>query len=148
MKSRKIDSTNAEAGILIGFIILTLFTLALVSCSSDEDKGPDTRSLFVGTYSVEDISSSTGYVYNYDVTISNGAGGDLEISNFADMFNIPIKATINGMNLNIKSQSFTNPSGKTITVSGSGSMQNNVLNFTYTTTGYLNYTGSCKGNKK
>lgn len=148
MKSKKIDSTDAEAGFLIGFILLTLLTLALVSCSSDDDKGPDTRSLFVGTYSIEDISSSTGYVYNYDITISNGASGDLEISKFADMFNVPVKATVNGTTLNIKSQSFTNPSGKTITVSGSGSLLNNVLNFTYTTTGYLNYTGNCKGNKK
>lgn len=148
MKSKKIDSTDAEAGFLIGFIILTLFVIVLTSCSNDDDKAPDTRSLFVGTYSVEDISTSTGYVYNYDVSISNSANGELEISNFADLFNVPVKATVAGTTLNIESQSFTNPSGKTIVVSGTGSMVNNVLTFSYTTTGYLDYTGNCKANKK
>jgi len=147
MKSKRLNSTDSEAGFLIGFIILTLLTLALASCSDDE-KGPDTRALFVGTYKVEDISTSTGYVYNYDVTISNGDGGELQISNFADMFNVPVKATVNGKVLTIKSQTFTNPSGKTIVVSGTGSIENNVLSFNYTTTGYLNYSGNCKANKK
>ena len=133
MKTKKIDSTDAEAGLLIGFITLTLFIIVLTSCSRDDDKAPDTRSLFVGTYSVEDISTSTGYVYNYDVTISNGVDGELEISNFANLFNVPVKATVKGTTLNIQSQSVTNSGGKTIVVSGIGSIINNVLTFSYTT---------------
>lgn len=147
MKSKKLNSTDSEAGFLIGFIILTLLTLVLASCSDDE-KGPDTRAQFVGTYNVEDVSGSTGYIYYYDVTVTNGAGGELEISNFADMFNVPVKATVNGNSLTIKSQTFTNPSGKTIEVSGTGSLSNNILSFTYTTVGYLNYSGTCKANRK
>ena len=129
------------------FMASVLFTLA--SCSDDDDAKPDTRSQFLGTYAVEDVSGSSGYTYEYDVTISNGADGYLNISNFADMFNIPVKASVDGNKITIKSQTFTNPSsGKTIQVSGSGTLSGNVLNFTYTTTGYLNYTGTCKANKK
>lgn len=147
MKSKKLNSTDSEAGFLIGFIIITLLTLVLASCSDDE-RGPDTRAQFVGSYNVEDISGSTGYVYYYGVTITSGPGGVLEISNFADMFNVPVKATVNGNSLIITSQTFTNPSGKTIEVSGTGSLSNNVLSFTYSTVGYLNYSGTCKANKK
>ena len=123
------------------FMASVLFTLA--SCSDDDDAKPDTRAQFIGTYAVEDISGSN------DVTISNGSDGYLNISNFADMFNVPVKASVDGNKITIKSQSFTNPSsGNSIQVSGSGTLSGNVLNFTYTTTGYLNYTGTCKASKK
>lgn len=139
---------HAEAGFLIGFIILTLLTMVLASCSDDDEiKGPDTRAQFVGTYSVEDISQSSGYVYNYNVTVSEGSGNEIKFSNFADLFNVPIKATVSGNTFNVPMQSFTNPSGKTIKVSGSGSIQGGVLTFTYTTEGYLDYTGACTATK-
>jgi len=138
----------AEAGFLIGFVILTLVTLVLASCSDDDAKGPDTSGQFVGTYSVEDISGSSGYVYNYDVTVSKGGENELKFSNFADMFNVPIKATVHGTSFDIPRQSFTNPSGKKIEVYGSGSLQNGVLKFDYTTEGYLDYTGTCTASKK
>ena len=140
---------HAEAGFLIGFIILTLLTMIMASCSDDDEiKGPDTRAQFVGTYSVEDISQSSGYVYNYDVTISEGSGNEIQFSNFADLFNVPIKATVSGNTFTVPMQSFTNPSGKTIKVSGSGSIQGGKLTFTYTTEGYLDYTGTCSASKK
>lgn len=140
---------HAEAGFLIGFIILTLLTLVMASCSDDDEvKGPDTRNQFVGTYAVEDISQSSGYVYEYDVTVSTGSDNYVNFSNFADMFNVPIKATVNGNTFDIPTQSFTNPSGKTIKVYGSGSLQNGKLVFSYTTEGYLDYTGSCTASKK
>ncbi len=134
---------------LIMYVVFIVITLVFSRCSQDEEvKGPDTRSLFIGSYAVEDVSASSGYVYNYDLTISNGSDGELNISNFADLFNVPVKATVNGSKLTIKSQSFTNPSGKQIQVSGSGTITSDVLNFTYTTTGYLDYTGTCTANKK
>jgi hypothetical protein len=140
---------HAEAGFLIGFIILTLLTIVMTSCSDDDEiKGPDTRAQFVGTYSVEDISQSSGYVYTYDVTVTEGSGNEIKFSNFADLFNVPIKATVSGNTFTVPLQSFTNPSGKTIKVSGSGSIQGGVLTFTYTTEGYLDYTGECTASKK
>jgi hypothetical protein len=139
---------HAEAGFLIGFVILTLLTILLASCSDDDVKGPDTRAQFVGTYNVEDISQSSGYVYNYDVTVSEGSGNEIKFSNFADLFNVPVKATVSGNTFTVPTQSFTNPSGKTIKVFGSGSLQAGKLTFSYTTEGYLDYTGECTASKK
>jgi hypothetical protein len=160
MKTQKSTSSNkveradtkipehAEAGFLIGFIILTLLTLVMAACSDDDEiKGPDTRAQFVGTYNVEDISQSSGYVYEYTVTVSEGSGNEIKFSNFADLFNVPVKATVSGNTFNVPMQSFTNPSGKTIKVSGSGSIQGGVLTFNYTTEGYLDYTGACTATK-
>ncbi len=149
-KSRKaLFTTDSEAGFLIAFIILTLFALALTSCSKDDEPvEPDTRAQFVGEYAVEDISTGTGNEYSYDVTISIGSGGDLEISNFGDVMNVPVKATAQGSSLTIKSQTFTNPSGKKLTITGSGSLANNVLTFTYTLSGFVDYSGNCKANRK
>ena len=150
-------NTQIKNTIKINFSVVILFYVLLVSilsvlasCSSDDDDAkPDTRGQFVGTYAVKDLSSASGYTYEYDVTISTDAEGNLNISNFADMFNVPVKAIADGNNITIKSQSFTNPkSGKTINVSGSGSLAGSVLNFTYITTGYLDYNGTCAATKK
>jgi hypothetical protein len=131
------------------FYVLFAGVCILSSCSDDDEAKPDTRAQFIGTYAVEDESSASGYVYEYDVTISTGSDGNLDISNFADIFNTAVKATVDGNKLVIKSQSFTNPSsGNTIKVSGTGTLTGNLLTFTYTTEGYLDYTGSCKANKK
>jgi hypothetical protein len=120
----------------------------ITSCSDDNEAKPDTRAQFVGIYSVEDVSDD-GDVYEYDMTISISDDGTLHISNFADIFNVPVKATVGGTKITIKLQSFTNPSsGNTIKVSGSGTLTGNVLKFTYTTEGYLDYTGICTASKK
>jgi hypothetical protein len=132
-------------------IMLALLTamITLSSCSSDDDEAkPDTRPQFIGTYAVEDESAASQHLYHYDITISNGNDGEVNISNFADMFNVPVKGTVDGNKLTIKSQTFKNPSGKEIKVSGAGTISGDVLNFTYTTAGYLDYTGTCKANKK
>lgn len=134
---------------LIKYVFMASVLVTLASCSDDDEAKPDTRAQFIGTYAVEDVSGSSGYTYEYDVTISTGADGYLHISNFADMFNTPVKATADGNKITIKSQTFTNSSsGNSIQVSGSGTLSGNVLNFTYTTTGYLDYTGTCKASKK
>ena len=150
----QIKSTRKKIGIA-DFIMLALLLgviLSLSSCGKDDDPKPakpDTSSLFVGTYNVQDESASTKNLYFYDIVISNGNGGELNISNFADMFNVPVKATVDGTTLTIKSQTFTNKSsGKQIQVSGSGTIVGDELNFTYTTVGYLDYTGTCKALKK
>jgi hypothetical protein len=128
---------------------LVVGVVFLSSCSKDDDAKPDTRAQFIGTYAVEDVSNNSGNIYVYDVTISSGTDGQLSISNFADILNVPVKASVDGNKITIKSQSFTNPSsGNTIQVSGNGTLVGDILNFTYTTTGYLNYSGTCKASKK
>jgi hypothetical protein len=131
------------------YVLFITLIVVFSSCSKDDDVKPDTRQMFIGTYAVEDVSGSSGYTYEYDITISSGANGDLSISNFADIFNVPVKATVDGSKITIKSQSFTNPSsGNTIEVSGAGTLTGDILNFTYTTNGYLDYSGTCKASKK
>lgn len=128
--------------------VLLASVCAITSCSDDDEAKPDTRAQFIGSYSVEDMSDD-GDVYEYDMTISNGDDGTLNISNFADIFNVPVKASVDGTKITIKSQSFTNPSsGNTIQVSGSGTLTGSVLKFIYTTEGYLDYTGNCTASKK
>jgi hypothetical protein len=100
--------------------------------------------MFVGDYDVEDISQSSGYVYNYTVSVSKAGANQIQISNFADLFNVPVKANVNGMSFAIPTQTFTNPSGKSISVSGTGTLVGDLLTFQYTTTGYLDYVGDCE----
>ena len=135
---------------VVMYILFMTLVIVFSSCSSDDDEvKPDTRPQFIGTYAVEDISQSSGNLYEYDITISNGANGDLNLSNFADIFNVPVKATVEGNVITIKAQSFTNPSsGNTIKVWGNGTLTGDVLNFTYTTEGFLDYSGTCKATKK
>jgi hypothetical protein len=149
MKTRIESPSGKTKFSKLAMYVLLAGVCAISSCSDDDEAKPDTRAQFIGTYAVEDVSSSSGYVYEYDMTISNGTDGTLNIANFADVFNVPVKASIDGTKITINSQSFTNPnSGNTIKVSGNGTLTGNVLKFTYTTEGYLDYTGSCTANKK
>lgn len=152
MKTRttaaKCVMTQYKDGFRIGIILIALIGLAMASCSDDEKATePDTRQQFVGNYSVEDISASSGYKYEYSVNITMGSKGGLEISNFGDVMNVPVKATAKGNQIVIESQTFKNPSGKTITVMGSGTIANDVLTFNYSITGYRDYQGACKAER-
>jgi hypothetical protein len=154
LKNKSEMKTQTESSsIRMRFPKLMMYVLlagigAIASCSDDDEAKPDTRGQFLGTYAVEDVSDK-GYVYEYDMTIANSDDGTLSISNFADIFNVPVKASVDGTKITIKSQSFTNPSsGNTIKVSGNGTLTGNVLKFTYTTDGYLDYIGTCTANKK
>jgi len=149
MKTETTSETSISQRFRNNFaLVIMLAVLTLASCS-DDDKAtePDTRQQFVGTYIVKDISASSGYNYEYSVNISMGSKGDLEISNFGDVMNVPVKAKAKGNQLIIPSQTFKNPSGKTLTVTGSGTLASNVLTFNYTTAGYIDYTGNCTAEK-
>lgn len=138
--------TQYNHGFRIGFILIALIGLAMVSCSDDEKAtGPDTREQFVGNYQVEDISNK-GYTYKYTVSITKGAKGDLEISNFADIMHVPVKAKAIGNKLIIESQTFKDKD-EFLVVDGSGTFANDVLTFNYKTTGQLNYQGTCTAKK-
>jgi hypothetical protein len=132
---------------VIMYVLLIAVVFSLSSCSDDDDAKPDTRGQFIGTYAVEDVVDDD--VDEYEITISNGTDGDLNISNFGDRVYAPVKATADGNKITIKPQSFTNPSsGKTLKISGSGTLSGNVLTFTYTFDGFLEYTANCKATKK
>jgi hypothetical protein len=129
---------------LLMYVIFVAVTLLASSCSDDNEQAPS----FFGSYAVEDLSSVSGYTYKYDMTVADASNGELNLSNFADLFKVPVKAKLEGTNLTIYSQTFHGQNNKTIEVSGSGTVSGNVLNFTYTTTGDLKYTGTCIARKK
>lgn len=132
---------------LIGKVILLAFIAGLVvSCGKDDD-GPDERTPFLGTYTVDTFNVYSGDLTDtYDITISNGSGKDVNIDHFG-FFKVPIRGTVSGNNLTIPSQTFTQD-GITIEVSGSGKLENDVLTYTYTLTGFSNYSVNCIGTKK
>ena len=129
---------------LLMYVIFVAVTLLASSCSDDDDQVPS----FFGSYAVEDLSSVSGYTYKYDMTVADASNSELNLSNFADLFKVPVKAKLEGTKLTIYSQTFHGQNNKTIEVSGSGTVSGNVLNFTYTTTGDLEYTGTCIARKK
>jgi hypothetical protein len=125
------------------YALLVAITLLASSCS-DDDHAPS----FFGAYTVEDVSNASGYTYKYDMTVADASNGQLNLSNFADLFKVPVKATLEGKKLTISSQTFHGQNNKTIEVSGSGTVDGNMINFTYTATGDLEYTGVCTARKK
>lgn len=143
----QIGNTSVKNVTLLEFVMYAVFlavALLASSCSDDDDQAPS----FFGSYAVDDISSASGYTYKYDMTVADASNGDLNLSNFADLFKVPVKAKLEGNKLTINSQTFHGQNNKTIEVSGSGTVTGNVINFTYTTTGDLNYSGTCIARKK
>jgi hypothetical protein len=137
------SSPRSQAVSIIGLTIVTFLAIILSSCSDNDAVNPDTRQQFIGSYNVEDISAATGTKYNYNVDIDLGSKGDLELSNFGGVMNVPVKAKLDGNLLTVSSQTFTNPNGSTLTVSGTGTFTGVTLTFTYTLSGYGEYTGNC-----
>jgi len=129
---------------LLMYVLFVAVTLLASSCSDDDDQAPS----FFGSYAVDDVSKTSGYTYKYDMTVADATNGELNLSNFADLFKVPVKAKLEGTKLTINSQTFHGQNNKTIEVSGSGTVNGNVINFTYTTTGDLEYTGTCIARKK
>lgn len=125
------------------FVLLTI-TLGLVSCSK-KDSGPSIPSApFAGSYLVEDDDET------YILKIENTGGNNFQIREFAGFMNVPVKAVANGNTLSIPSQTFTNPSGKTLTLVGTGTLltkgaKDDTVKFTYTVSGFTNFTSDFEG---
>lgn len=145
MHTKKYSLRNAvtcRSGLRIGTVLL--FLLAVTGCGDDE--GPDDRTPFLGSYSVEESGSPTDAPDEfYEIQISNSGDG-IEIDNFR-FFLVPIKANVTGTSMTIPSQSFTQGIA-TIEVSGSGKLEDDVLTYTYTLTGYVNFTKYCVATRK
>lgn len=102
------------------------------SADATEDDGTcvPARDKFLGTYSVQEACNSGNYTYN--VTVVTSSGGDLKviINNLGDFVNvIDALATVSGENITLDSEIYD---GRSLT--GSGSINGNVLTITYTIT--------------
>lgn len=126
-------STSTAAHIIFRtyFTPLVFALITLSSCSKDDDDNvnPDIAKI-VGTYSVSDTDES-GDVENYSISITQSKDGGIEVSNFGDIMNVPVKATINGNNFNVPAQTFKGKS-MTIIVTAHGTLSGNQLTFDYT----------------
>ena len=123
-------------------------TLVLASCSKDNDDSVSSQqSAFVGKYLVVDASET------YTVEVLHKGGNNFQIKEFAGFLNVPLNAVLNGSALNIPSQTFTNPSGKSITISGSGVLstkakKDDTIKFEYKVSGFTNYESDFEGTRK
>jgi len=124
--------------------IFALITLS--SCSSDDENFSADVAKVIGVYTVVDTYSDD-QIKNYEITISKGKDGGLEISNFGKIMYVPVKASIKGNAFTIPSQTFKG-NKMTIVVSGLGLLNGNTLNFDYTIdTGGVQIEHTCVANK-
>ena len=126
------------------FVLLSI-TLALVSCSKkDSGAGDSTAGPFAGQYLVTDSDET------YTLKVESAGGNEFQIKNFGGFMNVPVKATANGNVLTIPSQTFKNPNGHTLTVSGAGSLttkgaKDDTIIINYVVSGFANYSGDLEG---
>lgn len=126
------------------FVLLTI-ALAFASCSKKDSgiSGPPAAP-FAGNYLVVEEDET------YTLKVENTSGSNYQIKNFGGFMNAPVKAVANGTSLSIPTQTFKNPNGNTLTISGSGNLitkgdKDDTIKFTYSVSGYANYSGDFEG---
>lgn len=127
-------------------LILLSFTLLLASCSKSKDDVPVQGGEFIGQYLV--VESET-----YTLRIDSKGGSNFQIVEFGGFLNKPLNAVADGNTLKIPSQTFTNPNGKSITITGKGVLstkakKDDTLKFEYKVTGWQEYESDFEGTRK
>ena len=123
-------------------------SLVLASCSKDNDDSVSAQqSAFAGKYLVVESSET------YTVEVLHKGGKNFQIKEFAGFLNVPLNAVLNGSSLGIPSQTFTNPSGKSITITGTGVLmtkakKDDTIKFDYKVSGFTNYESDFEGTRK
>jgi hypothetical protein len=151
---------------IVGFVALLAMGLSLNSCgkvkgcmtaaddnydaTATEDDGScdeaATLSKFLGnnntaaTYSVSEVCGSTNSTFDIVVSESSSADYTLLISNFADVFNASVIATVSQDDITIADQE---PDGDNYTVSGNGTINGNTLTISYTVVNNLGVSTTC-----
>lgn len=129
-------------------LILLSFSFVLASCSKDnDDTAPAQGSEFVGQYLVIEPSET------YTLQIESKGGSNFQIREFGGFLNAPLNAVAEGNSLKIPSQTFKNPSGKSITITGTGVLstkakKNDTIKFDYKVTGFTQYESDFEGTRK
>jgi len=131
----------------LSFLFLS-FSLVLASCSKDKDDNlPAQGAAFAGQYLVVDPSET------YTLQIESKGGKNFQIREFGGFLNAPLNAVAEGSALKVPAQTFTNPSGKSITISGTGVLSTKVkkddtIKFDYKVTGWQEYESDFEGTRK
>ena len=129
-------------------LFFLFFTLLLASCSkSKDDSVPPQGAAFVGQYIVADPSET------YTLQIESKGGSNFQIKEFGGFLNVPLNAVLEGSTLKVPSQTFTNGSGKSITITGTGVLQtkakkDDTIKFDYKVTGWQDYESDFEGTRK
>ncbi|MEO5562091.1 MAG: hypothetical protein ABIR18_01625 [Chitinophagaceae bacterium] len=129
------------------FAILSL-SLFLASCSKNHDKDTAIQGAeFVGQYLVVDPSET------YTIKIESLGGNKFQIKEFGGFLNVPVKAVVENNTIQIPTQTFTNPNGKSLTIVGIGALSTKVkkddtITFDYSVSGYTSYDGDFEGTRK
>lgn len=129
-------------------LALSFSLLFLASCSKNKDSNVSVPiPAFAGQYSVDDEDET------YILKVESTGGNTFRIKEFGGFMNVPINAVAEGNTLKIPSQTFTNPSGKSITIKGSGvlstkSAKDDTITFQYSLTGYTEFDGEFSGTRK
>ena len=129
-------------------LVLISFTLLLASCSkSKDDKVPVQGAEFVGQYTV--VESYETYILQID---SKG-GANFQIKEFGGFMNVPVNAVFEGNKLTIPAQTFKNPNGKSLTITGKGILSTKVkkddtIKFEYKMTGWIDSESEFEGTRK
>jgi hypothetical protein len=125
------------------------FTLVLASCSkNNDDATPAVQGKeFVGQYLVIEPSET------YTLQIDNKGGANFQIKEFGGFMNVPVNAVFEGNQLKIPAQTFKNPNGKSLTITGAGVLstkakKDDTIKFDYKVSGFANYEGDFEGTRK
>lgn len=136
MNKKTVYLTNTSNGLTLNltahyFIVFMLVSMVFIagSCNDDDENFSADIAKVLGTYHVVDTDESDD-VEHYSVTITKSGTG-VQISNFGDIMNVPVKAAIQGNIFTIPSQTFKGKT-MTITIYGHGTLNGDILTFDYT----------------
>ena len=123
------------------------FTMVLASCSKSKDEPGVQGAAFIGQYIVVEPSET------YTLQIDNKGGANFQIKEFGGFLNVPLNAVFNGDKLTIPAQTFKNPNGKSLTISGSGVLstkakKDDTIRFDYKVSGFTEFESDFTGTRK
>jgi hypothetical protein len=89
----------------------------------------------------------------YTLQIESKGGSNFQIKEFGGFLNAPLNAVLDGNTLKVPAQTFTNPGGKAITITGKGGLSTKVkkddtIKFEYKVTGWQEYESDFEGTRK
>jgi hypothetical protein len=108
---------------LVLLILVALISLA--GCKKNDEAVLPAAAAFEGKYEVQ--SSDPSEVYTFTFTKHPTKANSFNITKMLSFLNVPLVAEAVGTQLTIPSQTFKNPNGKQLVISGNGTLNGDVL---------------------
>jgi hypothetical protein len=125
---------------ILAWSILAIVVLS--SCSKDKNEVIPVAA-FEGNYEATKSNNT-----KYTMTIEKKSGNQFQIKNFAGFLNAPLNATAAGTTMTIPTQTFTNPNGKQLILSGTASLTGDELSVQYSVRGFTEYDSDLLAKRK